>query len=326
LEFRLIRHALALGRHRHFARAAESLGLTQPSLSRSIAALEEELGVRLFDRTRDGVRPTAFGELLLARGAALVQGEDEFRRELRLLAGLEGGTLCVGAGPYPAEISVGTAAGRLLREHPRLRLELVCADPEVVVRGVLARQLDVGLCDPRGLADVSRLSIEPLPEHPLVMAGRPGHPLAGRKALNRDEVLAYPLATTSLTGSQAAAAAGREIDPGTGAHATAVHVNTISLACRVARESDALLPATAGMIARDVAEGQLVALDFRDPEMCTKYSLVTRADRSPAPAVAAYCAILREVEREIAAAESGEPRSPAAAKTRRRGKSGVTSG
>lgn len=50
IELRLIRHALALGKHGNFARAAEALHLTQPSLSRSIAALEQALDVPLFDR------------------------------------------------------------------------------------------------------------------------------------------------------------------------------------------------------------------------------------------------------------------------------------
>ena len=103
-ELRLLRHALALARYRNFARAAEALHLTQPSLSRSIAVLEKDLGVRLFDRSKSGVRPTAYGELLLQRGAALVGGEDELRREIQLLAGLETGTLCIGAGPYPPDI------------------------------------------------------------------------------------------------------------------------------------------------------------------------------------------------------------------------------
>ena len=71
IELRLIRHALALGQHRNFARAAEALNLSQPSLSRSIAALEQAFGVPLFDRSHKGVVPTAFGRVLLERQQTL---------------------------------------------------------------------------------------------------------------------------------------------------------------------------------------------------------------------------------------------------------------
>ncbi len=68
IDIRLIRHVLMLARHRNFARAAEQLHLSQPALSRSIARLEETLGVALFDRTRDGVIPTDYGRIVIERG------------------------------------------------------------------------------------------------------------------------------------------------------------------------------------------------------------------------------------------------------------------
>jgi DNA-binding transcriptional LysR family regulator len=60
-----IQHALALARTRNLARAAEVVRITQPALSRSIAAPERELGARLFDRLRTGVELTAFGKVLV---------------------------------------------------------------------------------------------------------------------------------------------------------------------------------------------------------------------------------------------------------------------
>jgi len=72
---------------RNFARAAEALGLTQPTLSRSIAALERDLGVRLFERSHKGATPTVFGRVLLERGAIVLEREAEVRREIQLLAG-----------------------------------------------------------------------------------------------------------------------------------------------------------------------------------------------------------------------------------------------
>jgi DNA-binding transcriptional LysR family regulator len=307
-ELRHLRHALALGRYRNYARAAEALHLTQPSLSRSISTLERELGVLLFDRSKNGVRPTAFGELLLQRGAALLKGEADFRREIQLLAGLDAGTLCIGTGPFPAEISVGAAAGRLLRAHPRLKVEVLCADPGEISLRVLAGQFDVGIGDPRAIAETPRLRYEPLPTHRAYLACRPGHPLAGRDDLALDDVLRYPLASTVLPGAQGAAAsrgsvAGR-LDEASGVFMPAVHVNSLSLARRITCESDALFPATAEMLAPDLAAGNLVTLDFQLPEMQTEYGLITLAERSLAPATVAFLDQLRSVEAEIATREA----------------------
>jgi DNA-binding transcriptional LysR family regulator len=308
LELRHLRHALALGKYRNFARAAEALHLTQPSLSRSIAALERELGVRLFDRAKNGVRPTAFGELLLGRGAALLDGEAEFRREIQLLAGLEAGTLRIGAGPYPAEISVGVAVARLIARHPRLRVEVLCSDPDEIARRVLAGQFDVGIGSIRVVAETARMRFEPLPVHRVYLACRPGHPLAGRRGLGLGDVTAYPLATTVLPSTEGTAAAdgsgmGR-FDLASGLFLPSVHVNSLALARQIASGSDALFPATATMLAADSAAGRLVALDFDAPYLRTDYGIATLADRSPAPAMATFLELLRQAEAEAVEAES----------------------
>ena len=68
IDIRLLRQVLALSKHRNFARAAESLHISQPALSRSIAGLEQSLGVQLFERTPGGVEPTICGQAVIERG------------------------------------------------------------------------------------------------------------------------------------------------------------------------------------------------------------------------------------------------------------------
>ncbi|MGA8053032.1 MAG: LysR family transcriptional regulator [Burkholderiales bacterium] len=323
IELRLVRHALALNRFRNFARAAEALHLTQPSLSRSIAALEEMVGVQLFDRGKRGVEPTAFGKLVLERGEALLAGEAGLRRELQLLAGLDTGTLAVGAGPYPTEISVGTAVTRLLRTHPRLQVRVVTADPDEIARKVLAGEFDVGVANAHTLRDTARLQIEALPAHHVLLACRPGHPLAGVRGLELKDVLQFPLVSTLLGGAAAKTAAAFEragsIDPDTGNVSPAIHVSSLSLARRIASGSDALFPATASIIADDLESGRLVTLDFHVPAMRTDHSLITSRGRSLPPAARAFIGLVREVEAEIAAAEAKQlpARSTRAAAPRR---------
>jgi DNA-binding transcriptional LysR family regulator len=174
------------------------------------------------------------------------------------------------------------------------------------------------------IAETPRLHCELLHSHPVYLACRPGHPLAGRDDLALDDVLGYPLATTVLAGPQGAAASrGRGagfLDKASGVFTPAVHVNSLSLARRIAQESDALIPATASMLAADLAAKKLVTLDFQAPELKTEYGLITLADRSLAPATVEFVSILRTVEAEIVAAEATMPatRKPVAGHPLRR--------
>ena len=115
IDLKQLHYAITLAKHGNYARAAEALDMSQPALSRSISGFEATLGVMLFNRTRKGVEPTAFGERLLARGETLLTGARELERDLVLMQGLDLGVLQIGAGPYPADMCVGRAIGNLAR-------------------------------------------------------------------------------------------------------------------------------------------------------------------------------------------------------------------
>jgi DNA-binding transcriptional LysR family regulator len=315
IELRLIRHALALGRYRNFARAAEALHLTQPSLSRSVATLEAQLGVKLFDRSHKGVEPTAFGRALLERGRALLDDAEALQREFELLAGVEIGTLTIGAGPYPGHVSVAQAVARLVREHPRLNVEVSALGPEAVTSGVLGGRFDLGVVTTLGLDDEPRLAFEALPQHAIYLACRPGHPLAAAARITLDEVLAYPLVAPPLRGQELVSllktkARGR-FDSESGDFMPAVTVNSLDLGRLIAMESDALFPGTESMVAHDVAAGRLVRLDFQLPVMVTTYGFVYLRDRTLSPAARAFMDELRAAEGALSEAPRGAPRSSA---------------
>lgn len=318
LDLRLVEHAIALAHHRSYARAAKVLHVSQPTLSRSIAGLEDSLGVRLFDRGRGGVEPTPFGRLLLERGAVLLADEVALRREIQQLAGLEAGELVVGAGPFSAEISVGRAMTRLLEKHPQLRARIGCFDPEQIVRDVLAGRCDLGVADPGAASREPRLHHEAMPTHPIQLFARPDHPLARRTGLLLADVLAFAVVGSRVRGATATrlqmeGPAGR-FDPDTGDFLPAITVDSLDLARRIAASTAAILPAVRGLVAADLRDGRLVQLDFHEPWMLTTYGVFWRSDRTPSPAVRAFVEELRAVESEISAEslerDSGVAASP----------------
>lgn len=308
-ELRLIRLAIALGKHGNFARAAESLHLTQPSLTRGIAELERELGVPLFDRTRKGATPTAFGRVLLERGEAVLRSESSLRRDIQLLAGLESGSLAISAGPLPSETSVAVAIARVLRAHPRLKIQCHTTDPEVVVQDVLGERVDVGVAQVNEHAQEPRLVVERLSSLRIHVGCRPGHPLTREAKPNFAQLLDYPLASNVLRGASAAAASRRDGSLVTGRTDTPeftpqVIVNTPAVARLIARGSDALVTGTASMLADDVAAGHIVLLDVDAPALRTTHGVMFLRERTLAPAVRVFIDALRQVEAEIRSAES----------------------
>ncbi len=308
-ELRLIRLAIALGRHGNFARAAASLNLTQPSLTRGIAELERALDVPLFDRTRKGAIPTAFGRVLLERGEALLRSEANLRREIQLLAGLESGSLAISAGPMASETSVAAAIARVLRAHPRLNVQCHTADAEVVVQDVLAERADVGVAQVKEHAHEPRLLVERLASLRIHVGCRPGHPLTRQARLSFSQLFDYPLATNVLRGAPAAAASRRDGslvvgNAGMPDFIPQVVVNTTAVGRLIARHSDALTTGTTCMLAADVAAGHLVLLDIDAPVLRTTHSVFFLRDRTLAPAAQVFIDALRAVEAEMRDAES----------------------
>src|SRR6201995_2144017 len=83
LDLRLVRYFVAVADHRHFGRAAAALRVAQPSLSRQIRRLEQQIGVRLFDRTPQSTRLTEAGEVFLPRAKALLRAAAQATAQAR---------------------------------------------------------------------------------------------------------------------------------------------------------------------------------------------------------------------------------------------------
>ncbi len=119
-----VRLFLALHRERTLAAAARSVGLDASTLSRRLVALEQALGTHLFDRTRDGLVPSAGAELLLPAAEEMAQAHASFARDAHSFERVAEGTVRLSAPPGLADAFVVPALVRLRKRHPRIRVEL----------------------------------------------------------------------------------------------------------------------------------------------------------------------------------------------------------
>ncbi|MGK3208620.1 LysR family transcriptional regulator [Amycolatopsis sp. MEPSY49] len=226
MESRHLRYALALAEHQHFGRAAASLGIAQPPLSTQIAAVEREVGERLFDRTPRGVFPTAAGAAFLARArralgemtAAAVEAGRAARGETgRLRMGFIGSALLA---PLPGVL------GRFRRSRPDVRLDLREMSSPEAAAALVAGELDVavGRGAPRG-AGVEGLVTVPIGADHLVAVVGVAHPFAGRAEIQLEQLAAEHLIMSAPEQEPAVAAHLRShFGPGT----TALDAATVS--------------------------------------------------------------------------------------------------
>jgi len=321
LDLRLLTQAATLARHRNFARAAEALHMTQPALSRSIAGLESTLGEKLFNRTQQGVEPTSYGQMLLARAQALLDGAVELERDFQLMRGLEIGDLHIGAGAYPAELSVGRAVGQLMSRHPRLRINLTTTDLRAIIDGVLTRRLDLAVVELSLVDRDPRIATEALPAHPGVFYCRSGHPLESEATPTVERVLAFPFAGPRMPKRVAESflnlAKAGAIDPDSGDYLPPIKVDSVQVAKQVVLGSDAIGVAPLPLIEADLDSGRIILLPLRLPWMHTAYGFVYLRDRELSPAAQAFMTELRSVENELSGREHGVGHRPIARVQRR---------
>jgi DNA-binding transcriptional LysR family regulator len=170
-DLRQLRYFVTVAEERHFGRAAVRLSMTQPPLSQAIRALEDTLGVELFERTKRSVKLTRVGADLLPEVRRLLAGAEGLRPLAQSLARGEAGVLSLA---FVSTADYGLLPP-LLREfgarYPRVRLQLTEATGDVQVDELVAGRIDAGLViAPLPPRHSTQLSWLPIAQEPLVVA------------------------------------------------------------------------------------------------------------------------------------------------------------
>jgi len=318
IDLRRLQHALALDAHRNYARAAESLHLTQPALTRSIQTLEAAVGATLFDRGRGGIVPTAVGEMLIARARDIVLAAEDLRRDIALTHSLDLGGLTVGAGAYGAAMLLGPALGRLNRRHPRLRVRIVTPPWQELADRLRAREIDLFVTDTGEIERDPEFLVTPLRPHRCYAICRRGHPLPP-EADDLDAMFAYPLAGPHLPRHaierlvRVAPVPVRRLLRDSGR--VALTCDSSAVIKSVLVHSDALSLMSTYMATDELRSGELRLLPRVNLGIDLRVGIVQLRHRTPPPAARALIDELVAYDREVAAQErhfvrARPPRSP----------------
>lgn len=179
MDYKVAQYLVAAAREGSLRAAADTLGVTQPALTKAMRRLEDELGVRLFDRTARGVRLTVYGETMLRHARAIIANVREAHDEVAALKQGIGGRVRVGAGPSWQRSVLPAAIAAFRTGWPNVHLEIVGGMDDQLKARLRAGDLDIVLA-----AMAAPSPLEPdLMGHALIeddygVVARAAHPLA----------------------------------------------------------------------------------------------------------------------------------------------------
>ncbi|HEX9015916.1 MAG TPA: LysR family transcriptional regulator [Chloroflexota bacterium] len=292
MNFEQLRSFSAVATEGGFSRAARALYLTQSTISMQVAALEKEIGVRLFERLGRRVVLTDAGRSMLGYSSRILALIESSRVAMADFRGLAAGELRVGASFTIGNYLIPEVLGEFRRRHTGVRVVLEIAATPHIAAEIAAGKLDLALVE--ASVDDADIAASPFFTDELVVIVPPSHAWAGRKAVHASELATEPFI---------------EREPGSGTREIVrQRLAERGVAVRPVLEMgspEAIKSAVrAGLglaiVSRATAElelrtGLLVALGIDGVSMTRPFLAIQHRDKYPSPALSAFRALLGEV-------------------------------
>ena len=191
MELRVLRYFLTVAKEQSFTKAAEQLHITQPTLSRQLAALEEELGTVLFNRGGRNVTLTDEGILLKRRALEIIDLEDKIREEFKESQVVDG-TITIGCGEFAAVELLAQICERYRAKYPMVQIRVHTGTADTIYEMMNKGLVDIGLyMEPVNLEGLDYIRF-PESDH-WVVGMRPDDPLAEKEFIRKEDLIGKPL-------------------------------------------------------------------------------------------------------------------------------------
>ncbi|HTM46361.1 MAG TPA: LysR substrate-binding domain-containing protein [Polyangiaceae bacterium] len=181
----------AVAREQSITKAAKTLKISQPAVSKQLSELEEAIGTTLVDRLPRGIRLTEAGSVLEEHARRIFQSEAAAEAQLQQLLGLGRGRLSVGASTTIGNYLIPDLFGRFHKAYPRVELQLQIANTAEIQRLVKEDELDLGLTE--GFAEAEGLQVQVVAHDEMVMIVAPHSPLAKKGSIGSSALSGLPL-------------------------------------------------------------------------------------------------------------------------------------
>ena len=297
LKIRQIQLLVALDAGRSVRQAAASLHMTQPSASKLLQELEHSLGQQLFERHRRGMRPNAFGDIMIAHARLMLADFEHARLELAALAAGASGRVRIGGVISAIPFLIARAVVQLKRKLPALSVSIDANTSNVLVPLLLQGELDVLIARPLTSGTRMELDYEPLIEEKLVVVCRIDHPLLQARNLTLSDLAdwTWTLLPANSPMRQVLAPMFAEITrlrP-----IDVVETSSMMTMAAMLQAGDMLAVMPEDVANYHITRGLLARVEVLLPPVMGSYGIVTRRDRPMSPGVAAFLRELRDVLR-----------------------------
>ena len=263
MELKHLRTILAVQKQGGFTRAARSLGVTQAAVSQQVAALEEELGVSLFDRRGKQVSPTPAGAKLCEDARGILQMVDEAISNIAESELKVSGILRIAASTVPAATIVPKLLRDFSKEFPNVRPEIDVSESRTAAQAVERGEADVGFVGEK--PSTGKLQSRVIAEDQLVFVVGRGHSLAGRKSISLTQLADTPLIVREPNSGSRRCLAEALAEQGSSLEAMsiAMEVNSQAAILAAVRESAGAAFLSAETIRKEIESGQVRAITVR---------------------------------------------------------------
>ncbi|PKR49619.1 pca operon transcription factor PcaQ [Thalassospira marina] len=294
IKFRHLTCFLEVARQRSVVKAADTLAITQPAVSKTLRELEEHLDARLFDRSKRGVALTDYGKVFLryagASVTALRQGVDSIS-QVRAQGGL---TITVGVLPTVAATIVPAALKRFKSLGTNTTIRVITGPNTVLLGQLRVGELDLVIGRLAEPDQMSGLSFIHLYSEQISLVVRPGHPLLEDDNPDLTRIRDYTVLIPTPNAIIRTAVDRLLIAHGIGALPDRIETVSTTFGRAFTRESDAVWIISNGVIATDLADGVLVELPVDTSDTFGPVGLTTRIDAPSSPPVEMLINVISE--------------------------------
>jgi DNA-binding transcriptional LysR family regulator len=281
-QFRAIQ---AIFRHGKIVNAASTLHLTASAVTIQLRQVEEELGLTLFDRTQDGMRPTAAGLAVVDAAQAIEERLRLLQDEIDAIKGVRAGSLKLGV-VSTAKYFAPSLMASFMKEHPDIDMRLVVGNRAETIASLRSHDVDIALMG-RPPKDIPVRAMA-FGDHPLVIVAPPDHPLAGARDISKERIAQENfLIREPGSGTRTSLEIflgeipGRLDDLGTEMGSNETIKQAVMAGLGIGFIS-------AHTIASEVESGRLVILDVAGMPIRRQWFGVMRTDRTISPAMATF--------------------------------------
>ena len=301
---RILKQVLVLNEEKNFARAAQALHLSQPTLTRNVQALEEKLGYKIFDRSPRNLQLTPFGELLIRHAEKIVSASTQLENEIAQFSNLQSGQLRFGVGPFPAETSFSRTIGLFNEQFPNIHIQSIVNNWEHLHFLLLNEKIEFFVAETSEMENKDSLEISPLQSHPGIFFCRADHPILEKENIGMADCMQYSMILPKLPQRLIEFINTNNQSQEQKEYYAFIECDNVGMSKNIVLSSNAIGIGIYSFISDILQDNRVQIIPFHPEFMKTVHGIVKLKSHTLSPAAEKFINILKQVESELCEEET----------------------